>query len=121
VIPFNIVRFINSPPSQPQQIAVKAYYIARGIDVSSVQTRIYPSFPSSSQSKSVTIALDEQKGKYISIFQYGSVVLFNVSDEECHGHLANIKQAGVLSSFAEDLQEKEEYEVLVLLLIEFTA
>ena len=63
------------------------------------------------QSKSVTVSLDQTKGKYVSIFQFGSVVLFNLSDEECIQTLADIKRTGVFSPFAEDLQEKEEYEV----------
>jgi len=98
--------------SSNSQVSVKAYYIARGIDINQVQNKIYKTFPHSFDSKSVLVMMDEEKGQYVSIFKYGSVVLFNLSDDACLENLTKIKKEGALSTFLEDLHT-EEYEVVV--------
>eukprot|EP01041_Mallomonas_annulata_P009000 gene9000-18634_t len=96
------------------QFSVKAFYIARGIDISSIQTKVYQSSPAILDAKkSVSITINEEKGQYISVFPYGSVVIFNLSDAACHLHIEQIKKEAALSPFLEDLLHTEEYEVVV--------
>ncbi len=64
-------------------VSVKAYYIARGIEIMKVHTNIYgTSAQQDFQSKSVTITIDEDLSQYISVFKYGSVVMFNIPEGE---------------------------------------
>jgi hypothetical protein len=61
-------------PSAGVAVAVKAYYIARSIDVEKAHSMVYSSWADEFQKKSVTVTLDASLNQHISIFKYGSVV-----------------------------------------------
>lgn len=98
--------------SAVKAIDVKAYYIARGIDILRVHASSYGSRPTSFQSKSLTITLDENRKQYISVFKYGSVVLFNVPSDEHSEHLNSIQEAANGVSIPPTLQHTEEYYIM---------
>jgi uncharacterized Rmd1/YagE family protein len=99
-------------PSAVGTIDVKAYYIARGIDILSVHGSSYGSRPTAFQSKSLTITVDESKGQFISVFKYGSVVLFNVPEDEHSEHLMSIQEAATGFAIPTNLQHTEEYVIV---------
>lgn len=101
---------MGDPPVN--RIGVQAYYIARGIDILRVHASSYGSRPTSFQSKSLTITVDEAKGQYISVFKYGSVVLFNVPEDEHSEHLLSIREAATGMSIPPNLQHQEEYLIV---------
>jgi uncharacterized Rmd1/YagE family protein len=92
---------------------LKAYYIARGIDILRVHGTSYGSYPTSFQSKSLTITLDAERHKYISVFKYGSVVLFNVPQDEHAEHLFAIQEAANSVTIPPNLQHTEDYQISV--------
>eukprot|EP00607_Mallomonas_marina_P011203 CAMPEP_0182423528 /NCGR_PEP_ID=MMETSP1167-20130531/9564_1 /TAXON_ID=2988 /ORGANISM="Mallomonas Sp, Strain CCMP3275" /LENGTH=289 /DNA_ID=CAMNT_0024602599 /DNA_START=88 /DNA_END=957 /DNA_ORIENTATION=+ len=98
--------------SDSNQHFVKAYYIARALDVEKIRTKLFKDCAFTKDSKSRSVVLDKQKGQYISLFNYGSVVLFNLSDKTCEDHLSDIRKAGGLPNILEDLYT-EEYVVVV--------
>jgi uncharacterized Rmd1/YagE family protein len=88
-----IVLPIQSSPSTPSKgnlptpemgipVSVNAHYIARGIDILRIHSQIYGSLKQVFHAKSVTITLNEDNNEYISIFKYGSVVFFNISESD---------------------------------------
>jgi uncharacterized Rmd1/YagE family protein len=88
-------------------VTVKAYYVARGIDVIRVHSKLYNSYPQEFHTKSVTIKLNEELNQYITIFNYGSCVFFNINDDAQLEHLRRIKEAAVSNPVAEGLQHTE--------------
>ena len=94
------------------KIDVKAYYIARGIDILRVHASSYGSRPTAFQSKSLTITIDEDRRQYISVFKYGSVVLFNVPEDEHSEHLLSIQEAATGISIPSNLQHTEDYLIV---------
>ena len=93
-------------------VDVKAYYLARGIDIIRVYNNVYQGKKQDFQSKALTITMNAQLNQYISIFSYGPVVLFNIPLEEHAGHLRLIKKAAI-SPIAEGLQHTEVFKVVV--------
>ncbi len=110
-------RFSSNPTtaklSSTNQINVKAFYIARGIDILKVHASAFGSLPTSFQSKSLTITIDDSKLQYITVFKYGSVVLFNIPNEEHKDYLANIQKTADSISVPSNLQHTEEYDIII--------
>ena len=95
-------------------VSVKAYYIARGINIlafqsSSLSTGSKQYF----QPKFVTMAVDEATNKYISIFNYGSVVFFNIPEASHIDHLRRIRESAVIAPIAEGVQHTEDYRIVI--------
>ena len=65
------------------------------------------------QSKSITITLNQEKQEFISIFKYGSVVFFNVSEDQHPGHIQNIRRIAMDKSISDALQHTEQYDLYV--------
>jgi len=99
-------------PSLGKPVAVKAYYIARGIEIVRLHGKLYPSSKQEYQPKSVTITVNENLNQYISVFSYGSVVLFNIPEEDHSNHIGMIKTLSILP-ISEVLQHNESYKLLV--------
>ena len=100
-------------------VSVKAYYLARSIDILRIHSHIYGTGSSCEfQPKSVTVIIDEELRQYISVFKYGSVVMFNIPEANHLEHLRRVKEAAVVSPIAEELQHTEDYKVLVNHLLE---
>jgi uncharacterized Rmd1/YagE family protein len=59
-------------------VNIKTYYVARNIDVMKVHSVLYGTKYQEFDKKSVTITIDKDLNQYISIFNYGSCVFFNV-------------------------------------------
>lgn len=99
-------------PSKGIPVFVKAYYVARGIELAGLHGKLYPSSKQEHQPKSVTIHVNEKLNQYISIFNYGSVVLFNIPEEDHNNHIRMIKSASILP-IPEVQQHNESYKLLV--------
>jgi uncharacterized Rmd1/YagE family protein len=63
-------------------------------------------------SKSVIATLDEQKRQHVAVFKYGSVVFFNVDEEEQQRQLRQIKQV-TQSPVGDGLGHAEDYTLVV--------
>jgi uncharacterized Rmd1/YagE family protein len=101
------------PPRKPSSISVKAYFVARGIDIVKVLSAAYPSYKQEFQTKSITITVDPTLNQYVSIFKYGSVVFFNIDDVTQQEHLKKIKDSSVVAPIDPSLQHTDEYRLLI--------
>lgn len=63
---------------------IKTFYVARNIDVMKVHSVLYGTKYQHFDKKSVTITIDEGLNQYISIFDYGSCVFFNIPAGELY-------------------------------------
>jgi len=99
-------------PSHGVPVDVKAYYIARGIEIVRLHGKLYPSCKQEYQPKSVTITVNETLNQHISIFSYGSVVLFNIPEEDHGIHIRKINELSILP-FSEVMVHSDSYKLLV--------
>lgn len=110
-------RLLSSSASKasPASISVKAYYIAKLIDIRRLeaQNSTYADKSFIFHSKAVTIELEENVQRYISVFQYGSVVFFNVPEIEHSGHLKSIRDAASDASVFDPLHYTEQYQMYI--------
>lgn len=101
-------------PSKGVPVSIKAYYISKSIDIHRIQDGIiYTSARREYQAKSVTISLSEVKGQYISVFKYGSVVLFNIPEENHSEHLKHIVEASGTTCIPIPQQQYENYRAII--------
>ena len=98
---------------QVNVVSVKAYYVARGIDVLRVHSNLYGDNRQQFDTKSVTITIDKNLNQYISIFSYGSCVFFNIPTAQHLEHLRRIRETAISSAIAEGVQHTEDYRVLI--------
>ena len=98
---------------QVNVVTVKAYYVARGIDVLRVHSNLYGDNRQQFDTKSVTITIDKNLNQYISIFSYGSCVFFNIPAAQHLEHLRRIRETAISSAIAEGVQHTEDYRVLI--------
>ncbi len=91
---------------------VKAYHIARGIDITKARN-VYGQSPDHFHKKSFTITLDAESNQHISVFKYGSVVLFNVPEGQHPEELRKITELAAVSPIAEGLQQTETYKIII--------
>lgn len=110
------VNFLSSQAAADvggKAVIVKAYYVARGIDVLRVHSNLYGANRQQFDTKSVTITIDKELNQYISIFNYGSCVFFNIPAAQHLEHLRRIREAAVSSAIAEGVQHTEDYRVMI--------
>lgn len=89
-------------------IPVDAYYAARGIDITKF-TQVFEG-KQHFTNKCVTITLNHLENRHISIFKYGSVVLFNVPKEDHVEYMRKIQSVS-MSPIAEGLQKTDSYRI----------
>eukprot|EP01036_Dinobryon_divergens_P022180 gene22179-30420_t len=65
------------------------------------------------QKKSVILTLNESLNQHISVFKYGSVVLFNIPNENHLECLNQIKEAAVASIADDEPRFKDDYKIVV--------
>jgi uncharacterized Rmd1/YagE family protein len=98
--------------SEAIPVFIKAYYVARGIEIIKIHSSLYPSARKEFSSKMVTVYINESLNQYISVFSYGSVVLFNIPEEDHMHHLRQIRKMSKIP-IAEVLQHEEDYKLMV--------
>jgi uncharacterized Rmd1/YagE family protein len=91
-------------------IPVKAYYIDNKIEMAKVHNSYSPCWLDV-QKKLTTITIDEAKMQYISVFKYGSVVFFNISESEHIKHISKIRN-DITDDRKVALQHTEEFNVI---------
>jgi uncharacterized Rmd1/YagE family protein len=94
-------------------IAVKAYYVSKNVDIIRLLSSPYGAKPTTFQSKSLTISVDEGLRQYISVYKYGSVVFFNIPEDEHTDHLLQIQEVTASETIAENLRHTEEYQLKI--------
>jgi len=105
---------VAPPEEKGTKVAVKAYYLARSIDILRVhKSASYREKRQDFQSKSLTVTIDAANNQHISIFGYGPVVLFNIPESEHPEHLRLIKEAAALTPIAEGLQHTDKYKIVI--------
>ncbi|KAI0519912.1 hypothetical protein KFK09_007373 [Dendrobium nobile] len=105
---------------QGRFIPVKAYFLCTSIDLRSLQAQnAFNVIPPSSRATNYVVlryydfkgdqavefsSLNESKCHYMIVFQYGSVVLFNVSEHEADGYLKVVEKhaSGLLPDMRKD-------------------
>ena len=103
---------VNPPePSKGFLVNVKAYYVARAIDITKIPQgrKIFGSTRRQYDQRSVVIPIDETKNQHMALFNYGSVVFFNIPEEEHEKYLDDYKDA--MPSVG--LQLTENYKVII--------
>ena len=105
------------PTSTEQVVTVKAYYIAQKIDLTKVHSDVYATQKKSKyiEPKSVTIEIDKTLHQYVTVFKYGSVVLFNIPDSAHTTHIHNITKSAVVTPIVDStgLQHTENYKIII--------
>ncbi len=110
------VIMVPPEPSKGIPVSIKAYYIARGIDIHRIQGKLYKPYNLARreyQAKSVTITLNEENNQYISVFKYGSIVFFNIPEDQHVQHLESLKAEAGYIAIPAPLQHTEKYKVIV--------
>ncbi|MED6159894.1 hypothetical protein PIB30_046484 [Stylosanthes scabra] len=102
-------------------IPVRAFFFSTSVDLKSLVEQNKPNFvtPSSRMTNYVVLKFDDSKGRgtsfssgssscYMVVFQYGSIVLFNVPEHEVDAYLKIVQKhaSGLLPEM-----RKDEYEV----------
>ena len=95
-------------------VSVKAYYIARGIDITCVEGNLYGTNREQLHGKSIIITVDRKLNQYISIFEYGSCVFFNIPTAQHSEHLRRIREAAFVESNIGKFEHTENYTVVIL-------
>ena len=99
-------------PANGVPVHVKAYFVAKGIDIMRLAGKLYPSAKQNFQNKCVTIQINENLNQHISVFSYGSVVFYNIPEEDHSNHIRMIKTMSILP-ISEILQFNESYKLLI--------
>jgi len=96
-------------------VEVKAYYLARGIDIMRVFNNpdLYAKCSQHFDSKSLTITLNETANEYVTVFNYGSVVMFNVPQDKQKEHLDNIKKNAITTPLGASAMITDEYRLMI--------
>ena len=114
--PSEVLPPLNNPP-EPYKgvpVMVKAYYLSRSVDILRVHgSQAYVDKKRDFHKKSLTVTIDGSNNQYISIFAYGSVVLFNIPPQDHSEHLRMIRDAAVTSPIAEGLQHTDTFKVVI--------
>jgi uncharacterized Rmd1/YagE family protein len=111
----------NTPSSE--SVSVKAYYIAQRINLAHVHANVYGTKKKSRQEqKSVTFEIDKEKNQYVTVFKYGSIVFFNVAEQQHQVHLTNIRKSAVVTPISSSVSSSttsdvasltEDYKIIV--------
>jgi hypothetical protein len=105
----------SGPPKGGKPVEVKAFYLARGIDIMRVFNNpdLYGKCPQNFDSKSLTITLNEAANEYVTVFNYGSVVMFNVPAAKQNEHLDNIKKNAITTPLGASAMITDEYTLMI--------
>jgi uncharacterized Rmd1/YagE family protein len=109
LLPFQEIKGFQSATS----VSVKAYYIALNINLQKVRSSIYPKKKSRHELKSITIEIDKQSNQYISVFSYGSVVMFNIPESHHKENLQDIQDSGVITPLSNPMEHVEDYKIMI--------
>ncbi len=104
------------PPKGGSAVDVRAYYMARSVDITRLHNKdnIYAKYPQNYDSGCLTITINGTTNEYLSIFDYGSVVLFNVPQASHKEHLDRIKQqAGITPLGKKDTMMTDSYRLMI--------
>jgi uncharacterized Rmd1/YagE family protein len=100
-------------PWKGNSINVKAYYAANSIDLQKAHGRkVFSIGRRQYDQRSTIITIDEQHNQYIAVFNYGSIVFFNVPDEEHEKHLKELRDAKALLD-GPLREHTENYKVII--------
>lgn len=102
----------NSDTPYSKTVTVKAYFIARNIDILKVDTNVYGSSRHAYESKNVTININPELNQHISVFKFGAVVFFNIPEALHFEHLRNIKEIASLHPISGTMHT-DEYKVII--------
>lgn len=96
-------------------VKVSSYYIARGIDILRVYNNnsVYKDSAQRFDAKSLTITLDAGENQYVSVFTYGSVVLFNVPRSEHQDIIKKIMDSAIITPLGTSGQFTDSYKVFI--------
>lgn len=110
-------------PAAQVPVEVTGYYLARGLDITAIlngtnssgeDVDMYKGHSRIFDKKSVTITIDSVKNEYISIFHYGSVVLFNIPTDEHNHHLDSIRNNSMVTPLTQgDKILKDHYRLIL--------
>lgn len=116
----------NIPPPPPTSsasasnpdvpVSVKAYFIAQSIDLHNINNILYKTQKKyRPETKSVTVEIDKNLNQYVSVFNYGSVVLFNIPTEQHVTHLKKIRESAILTPIPinEEKHYTEQYNIRI--------
>lgn len=94
-------------------VIAKNYYVAREIDIMKISGPFFANAKRDYQKKSVILTLNESLNQHISVFKYGSVVLFNIPNENHLECLNQIKDAATVSISDDEPRFKDDYKIVV--------
>ena len=105
----------SGPTKGGHPVEIKAFYLARGIDIMRVFNNpdLYGKCPQHFDSKSLTITLNEANHEYVTVFNYGSVVMFNISAHKQNEHLENIKKNAITTPLGASAMITDEYTLMI--------
>ena len=103
----------RTPPPGGDLVNIKAYMISRGIDLQKVDHYAKEGKPQKFDAKSITVTLNEKKNQYVSIHNYGPVILFNVPQNQHEEHLNRIKIAATQPLRPDEGTITEDYRVVI--------
>ena len=87
--------------------------MAREIDIMKISGPFFANAKRDYQKKSVILTLNESLNQHISVFKYGSVVLFNIPNENHLECLNQIKDAATVSISDDEPRFKDDYKIVV--------
>lgn len=105
---------VPAPIPSPESIAVKAIYVAGSIDLKKIEgagRKIYGLSRRQYDQRSVVVSPDASKNQHIALFNYGSVVFFNIPEEEQEKHIKFWAASNAFSDGNYNLTEN--YKVLI--------
>lgn len=104
----------NTPePNKGIPVNVKAYYVSRVIDIFRLHGTRYNFARRDYQTKSVTITLSEELNQHILVFKYGSIVMFNIPEDQHHQHIKSIQDETQSIEIPSSLQHTENYRIII--------
>ena len=74
---------------------------------------LYKDSPQRFDEKSLTITLNAAENQYVSVFTYGSVVLFNVPSSQHQDHISKIEESGIVTPLANSGHFTDNYKVVI--------
>lgn len=105
----------NSNKSMGTAVTVNAYYIARRIDLVKAHSGIYSKLKKSRlEEKSVTIEIDKAANQYVSVFSFGSVILFNIPFSQHIDHLKRIRESAIVTPLIPgNIDHIDKYKIII--------
>jgi uncharacterized Rmd1/YagE family protein len=107
-----------APPIGGVPVDVRGYYIARGLDIRKLyhKNTVVEEYEKCSKhidNKSVTLTLDSERNEHICVFNYGSVIFFNIPSDDRSKHLQLIKDHAMITPLANDTVITDTYKLML--------